>query len=124
GPMARLALPALSECLDHPDTVDDAMEILGYYGSGGQIALGPEAALPLLKAMTNGSVSVRRVAANVLGLLHSKTNLVVPALIQALHDPSPEVRDTAARSFGGYRTEATTIVPALLETLNDTNSYV
>jgi len=124
GSMAKPAIPALSECLDRPEIAEQSADILGHYDSIGRVGLGTEATPPLLKAMTNGNASVRRIAANALGLLKTKPDLVVPALIHALKDPSPEVRSMAARSFGGYKTEAASIVPALIDTLDDTDSYV
>jgi HEAT repeat protein len=124
GSMAKPAIPALSDCLDQPDTVHQAAAILSYSGPRGHVDLGPEAIPPLLKAITNADVMIRGNAANALGLLGSKPDLVVPALLRALKDPAPEVRGTAARSFGGFKAEAATIVPPLIETLDDTNSYV
>jgi HEAT repeats/HEAT repeat len=124
GPAAKPAIPALSECLDRPDIAEQAAEVLGYYGMSGHVALGREATLPLLKALTNGDARARFVAANALGLLGTRPDLVVPALINALKDPAPDVRAVAARSFGSYKSEADVIVPALMLSLDDKDPTV
>ncbi len=124
GPTARPAIPALSECLDRPDIAELAANVLGKYNSAGNVALGPEATLPLLKSLTNGNPQARFVAANALGLLGTRPDLVVPALIKALKDPAPEVRAMAARSFGLYKPQADVIVPALTLSLDDKDPNV
>jgi HEAT repeat protein len=125
GPVAKPAIPALNQCLDRDDIAVEAVEILGYHLSGPP-PLGPEAAVPLLRALTNRNLSVRRIAANSLGLMQTRPKEVVPALIRTLQDPSAEVRRNAAGSLGGpvYKQEADTIVPALIKTLKDTDPTV
>lgn len=124
GPVAKPVIPALSECLDRPDIAMQAVDVLGNHGQGAYVSLGPEATLPLLKAMTNGNPVVRLTAVNALGLLGTRPDLVVPVLINALKDPDPHVRLMTVYAFGGYRMDSATIVPALMLSLDDTDSNV
>lgn len=124
GPLAKPAIPALSDSLDDPDLAHPAVQILASYDSRGHVELGPDATPALLKAMTNTNDTVRQIAANALGLIGSDPDRVVPALIHALKDPSRDVRGAAASAFGQYKSEAATIVPALLPGLDDYDTYV
>jgi HEAT repeat protein len=75
--------------------------------------LGAETVLPLTYALTNQNSNVRIGAATVLGRIHQRADLAVPALVASLGDTNPEVRLTATRSLFWFGKQAKQAIPVL-----------
>jgi len=75
--------------------------------------LGAEAVLPLTYTLTNQNSNVRIGAATVLGRIHRRADLAVPALVGSLGDTNPEVRLMATRSLFWFGKKAKQAIPVL-----------
>ena len=115
GPEAKAAIPALTDLLKHPETAPSAARAL--------MSIGPDAVLPLVRALTNENRIVRRTAAFGLGQIRSAETAVTLALVKSLKDADARVRHAAAESLRRTN-EPDLVIPALLETLNDADSDV
>jgi len=150
GPVAKGAIPALSELLavgDFPDPICRALYKIGPEGvrvlsralsdphaevrlhAADKLAWynGPEGALAvpeLVASLKDNDAKVRARAAQALGAIHANPDLALPALVGNLQDSDYSARATAITAIGLYRSQAESVVPALLKGLDDTNSFV
>jgi HEAT repeat protein len=92
--------------------------------TGALKATGPDAVLPLVKALSDPKEVVRQRAASLLGEIGLKPGNSVPALTKALKDGKASVRQSAAGALGGFREEAKMAVSDLLALLKDEEAQV
>jgi HEAT repeat protein len=57
--------------------------------------------------------------ADMLGVIHARSDITVPALIEALDDKEPQVRFESLRALGKFGPAAVAAVPALQQATND-----
>ncbi|EEF58960.1 HEAT repeat domain-containing protein [Pedosphaera parvula] len=140
GPVAKDAVPELSELLNDEDYSIRKHAMLAMSGIGTEMVV-----LPYTHALTNDSREVRSMAAAQLGwgaqtakkkaakaiaspstesaepwkcyLMNSKT--IVSSLVAALKDPDPDVREGAIYSLGRIGLEPELALPALSAELQD-----
>jgi len=125
------AIPVLTNLLDDPMIAAQATRTLN--------GAGPEAAVPLIRALDHTNDAVRMFA--VLGLdgiyvncVRYKnlvsvpgwkgefpTNAAVAALVRLLEDEKPNVRASAAFALGNMREQPGSVIPVLIERLEGTN---
>jgi HEAT repeat protein len=101
------------------------------YAAGDALgAIGPDAVVPLVQAMTNSQHRMRAVISlGFLGRTFSKklgpsAKAAVPSLILCLDDPDSSLRYMAASALGAINSEPQLAVPALIRSLADTDSSV
>lgn len=116
GPLARPALPELSDLLNDKE--------LTSYAARAIVQLGRDAFPPLIIALTNREPAVRNAAAEGLYWLKSDAAPAVPALMATLKDEKESVRRSAASALGNIGQRAEVVVPALLDALEDPSSSV
>jgi HEAT repeat protein len=81
--------------------------------------IGPDAVLPLCKALEDPNSNVRMSAADALGRIGEDAKGAVAALNEALKDPDRNVRRHAAFALGIIDPADKSVVPALIESLKD-----
>ena len=113
GPIAKPAVPSLIKLLQGQDP--GAAEMASY----ALASIGPDAINPLIGMLGNSNAKTRSLAARALGVLQSKAQAAVPALLLCLKDPNHEVRQDTAAALGYIGGDATTIVPALITCLEE-----
>jgi len=81
-----------------------------------ELALVGAVHLPFLINLLHDRIpEIRALAAEVLGAVHEKPELVVPELERLLNDPELFARSVGADALGEYGTEAKSAVPGLVE---------
>jgi HEAT repeat protein len=134
GPVARAAVPALSEILRVPQ--------LSFYSPYYALALvkidrqaAAGVAVPMLVEALDGkrygihlhepaASSLRKQAASVLGQIGEEARDAIPALTKALGDADVGVRQQAAKALGDIGTPARQAVPSLRKALMDRDEAV
>ena len=116
GPVASPAIPELERLLNNGDT--------SYYAAPALGAIGPDAVLPLTRALTNEEKWVRIHAADELSQLQSKAASALPALIICAKDKDWVVRCSAIDAIAGVNRHPETVMPVLLNSLLDDDAAV
>jgi len=116
GPIARPAIPELERLLNNYDT--------SYYAAPALGGIGPDAVLPLTRALTNEEGWVRIHAVNELRLLQSEAAAAVPALLMCAEDENWVVRRAALDAIAGVNRHPGIVMPVLLKSLLDDDADV
>ena len=115
-----LAVPALQDAM-HDDV--EAVRALAASTLAEMGRAGRESVPDLLQAINDESMSVRRQAAEALGMVGAGSS-TVPALIDAPSDEGGGVRRSVALTLARIGPEAEEAVPALVRALRDPDKYV
>jgi HEAT repeat protein len=130
GPLAKSAVPKLSELLTQDESGSAAFALAG---------IGFDGAMPLVQALTNKNENVRNRAVMALGAMGSTRfianmppekvailpevgKIAVRPLLECLKDRDEYIRAGAVRALGAFGCEPEIVVPALINQLTATNA--
>lgn len=124
GPEALMAagppaLPAFSNLLVHAGPPFDDRLTIAFCNALGAERITPDDAAPLIplfvEALRAGPGRVRMLAPIVLGAIHRRPDLCIPALLPGLEDPDPGFREAAAHALAEFPEAAEALLPRLTE---------
>ena len=118
GPGGAAAAP------DLVGTLDDSDAVVRWNSAVALAKIGPQATGPLLRALADERVRVRRGAAIALARMEPPPKGAMPILIVALGDRDAGVRESAAMALDSFGPEAASAVPALVALFADEDPYV
>jgi CubicO group peptidase (beta-lactamase class C family) len=122
--LGRLGSGGATAAPDLVGALDDRDAVVRWNSTVALAKIGSRATGPLLRALADARVNVRRGAALALGRMVPPPGDALRPLAAALGDRDAGVREAAARALGSFGTDAAAAVPALVGLFADEDPYV
>ncbi len=116
GPLAKPAVPELSEALNNPAAIEAACLALAM--------IGKEAHPALAAALTHTNPVVRETAVGVFINVPMEADWAVPYLILCTKDADAEVRSSALRALSGIDGDPGVLIPYYLTVVTNANNHL